>query len=105
VTVTKPAAPAPISPVAERYLNDADRLLRKFEGDRTPAPPVLPSPSFTPAAPLAPKPEPIHTITVIHGTQQEKIQFKGDGRRVSSHEVTGGETTAPAITTGGIDAQ
>jgi pilus assembly protein CpaB len=101
-TVTKPAPePQKLNPVAERYLNDADRLLRQISQHSMPPPPVLPPASgYTPenAAPPSRPDEPDHVITVIRGSTVEKAKIQHPAKRGAAQTSPTPETESVPVT-------
>ena len=87
VTKTAPEA-AKLNPAAERYIADADRLVREMTKHpaaymQTPPPVLPPASGYTPAnAPPSTRPDgPDHVITVIRGPTVEKAKIKHPAKR------------------------
>jgi pilus assembly protein CpaB len=101
VAVTKPAPATPLSPAAEQYMHDADRLMMRQAAMRPgPPPPVNPPLG---AVQTAPKPEAFtHVITVLHGTTPEKVTIKSDRKPVHARGAQAADTgLAPAAVSEG----
>lgn len=96
VPAAKPAPAPRMSPVAEQYLRDADRLIRQVQARPGPPPPVLP-PITAPLGGMTPAPH-AHIITVIQGDQVHKVLIKQDrkpGRAGSTPGMDASPDTLP----------
>jgi pilus assembly protein CpaB len=106
-TVTKTAPEtAKLNPTAERYINDADRLVREMTKhpaafmQQTPPPVLPPASGYTPASAEPPvRPDgPDHVITVLHGTTVEKAKIQHPAKRGAAEVSPSAETESVPVT-------